>query len=522
MVFPVLAVACKPDDEIITPVANNPAAAPNSYKLTPEAVQGDESIARDAVVGPDTITLPFAGHEELAMWVMPGSVFFADRAPNMAENNPLGFMVKVDSLTREGDKWILRTRPAALRDVFEDANFDLPLGDKPPPSNGLQSLQPLQTGGFQGEFPIGATFGRIFSGKVPGGNTVGKGELQLSGGFGMVIKPSGNLRYEDRGYFSVPNLAVDLGMGIDLELGACAKVEAALLAGKMAHDGFVALDGKVHDIPTFNIELPKITVPVSAPPLVVSVRYEPTLFCGVNYSKSIGVGYQYKRSWQFNSSFGLRDGGTFATGSMTDTGNQHRWEFVLKGGIAVTCGIDVKAGFYFYNSVGAYVKVTPRAEVAVTGTTRISGGTNQPTEGQLQACAKVDAVFETKWGLEASALGVDIGGEWQLLEPQRFPIPFPIAACAQTFTPADGCDGKANGLYCSVVDTRNSYRCQNNQTAAGGTGCPDSQYCQTTSGVMGGTARVEGGSSACAATPPQPEQLDLQFCPQAPSFLRAE
>lgn len=520
----VLVLACQSENELIAIEPAGPNGS-NSFKLTPEAVQGDESVARDAVVDANRITLPFVGHEALDTQLRAGSVFFADRAPGSAETNPLGFMVKVVSLGREGDRWVIQTQPASLQEVFEEADFDFPLGNAPAPSTNLQSLEPLQEGGgFQGEFPIGADFGRVFSGKVGSGTTTARGKLSLSGGFGLLFKPSGNLRYQDRGFLSVPNLAVDLGLGIDLELGACAKVEGILRAGKSEYDGLIAIDGEKRDIPVLTFPLPAISVPVPTvpPPLVVTVRYEPTMFCGFNWSRSVGLAYQYKRSWQFNSSFGLRDGSTFATGDMTDTGSQHRWEFVLKGGMALTCGIDVKAGFYFYNSLGAYVKATPRAELSVTGAVRISGGTNQPTEGQAQACAGVDAVFETKWGLEASAFGVDVGGEWPLLSPQRFPIPFPMTACGQTFTFADVCEGKSNGLYCSSIDTKNSYRCQNNTTAAGGTACADGQYCQTQSGVMGSAARLDGQYSACASTPPRPEPLDLKFCPPAPNFLRSE
>ena len=523
-------VACNPGDELVPIEPGGGAkAATNTYTLHEGVVQADATVARDAVVLPDSITLPFAGHESLLDTVKPGSVFFGDRAPGMPDSNPLGFNAHVDSLERVGDRIVLHTHPANIDELFDQADFGselLPLNDgQDLTMQGFDGqVNPLDVSQGSGSFtiPINFNFGRLFQGEQSGGNTTAKGEISLAGGIALSLNTQAGFRYEGRGWGRVPDLALSFNCGAELEFDACAKVKGEIIAGKAEHDGLIAFDGKPHNI-SKTLRLGQLSIPLSVPPpLVVTGRYTAEIVCGVNYSKEVGGAYQYKNKYQLTSRFGTQGGNGFGGGSFTTEGGQQRWEFVMKGGLTLQCGVSVKVGFYFYDSAGLYVRVAPGATLGVSGAFKLSGGTGQSTPtAQVQGCANFEAKIDTFWGAEATLgwLG-DYGKEYPLATPARLDLPFPLSKCVQNFQPGDSCSGKQDGLYCSNIDTRGSYRCRGGSTA-GGNACQSGQYCQTKEGKAGGEAQEEGDAAKCGTNAPEPEQLELTFCPSAPQAERA-
>lgn len=510
--------ACSEDPIVPVQPINNEAT--NTYKLHEGVVQADANVARDAVVREDSISLPRAGNEGLLTTLKKDTVFFGDRAPGAPDTNPFGFLVHVVSISEQGDRIVIITTPAAMTELFDEADFGstlAPINLAMAKTQGFDGIGPLQEDG-QGQdsftIPLSFDFGRVFEGELGGGTA--EGAVNLSGGIALNLTPTAGFRYRGRGWLRIPNIDVNFNCGAELTVGACAKIEGALKAGKMEHDGLVAFDGESHEMRK-SLKLGSITIPLTVPPpLVVTGRYEPEIFCGLKYSREIGAAYEYKNKYQLVTNFGMGEGYPYANGSFDMPSGTHKWEFALKGGLTLECGVSVKVGFYLYNSVGLYVKANVGAELGVSGAVRVSGGTGTQTTSQAQACAGFDAKLETFWGAEASIGWVDVSKEWPI-STARLPLPFPLRKCAQNFQPSDGCDGKEDGVYCSALDTHNSYACRGGQTAGGGSACASNQYCQGEGGEIGAKAELEGEAAKCATTPPSPALLDLEFCPDAPA-----
>lgn len=510
--------ACSAESDIV-PVSGS-GGAPDTTEIIvkPTVVQGDASVARDAVVSEDgtRVTLPAAAHQNL-LSLEPGRVLLFDRAPDMNPNNPLGFMGIVQSVQTDGDRIVILATGATVNDVFDKFVLSTtPSGDLTP----LQNGQPAED--FSFGFPLGLTIGRTLPNlaDIAGGNGA---EIQMSGGFGVQVRGGGSIQADLIRLY--PNLDINLRFGLGAELALCAKLEGKVRAGANSDDGIVGFE-KV-EIPVGEVSLPDVPVPIPAGPVPVTLRFQPKLFCGFNYLASVGAAYQLRRDWELTTSFGLRAGEGYGNSSFLDSGNQHRWEFVLRGSMGLVCGLEIKAGLYVANSIGAYVKLLPKAEMGIGGAARLAGSSNQPTpRADYQLCAGVDAVLESKWGVEASFFGLSnpsaLVNDRELFAAQRFPIPFPLQACTGSASVTDSCVGKADGSYCSLIDTHAGFTCRAGSTIAGLVPCIGGEYCRSNNGMQGGaTTPAAGGQAACTPTPPRIAPLDLSFCPRAPSFLTA-
>ena len=531
-------VAACGSEDVLVPVEGSPGNPNEPLKTDVQikktgVVEASPPVARDAVVTEGSITLPYQGNEGLLDTLKPGTVFYGDRAPGYAENNPLGFSMMVDSIAREGDFIVITGRPATIDELFDVLAFETPL-QSPPDFKGSydsgeggelvedgvtpQTLSPLDFDtGFNKRTQLSFDFGRMAKGET----TNAEGSLAFSGGITVGFNPRGNIRYEKR-YLGLgtPNVRIDLGLGIDFIFAVCAKAEGKLLAGKQKHDGLIAFDDKVSSKPLGEIKLPEVFIPVAGP-VPVTVKAKPTLFCGVEYTRGLGVAYEYRNSWQFDTAFGIQSGSPFGNWKTGGTGGSHSWEFALQGGLKVRCGVQIKTGVYLFNALGAYILLAPGAELGVSGIVKVSGGTGKQTTATAQACAGADIVVDSKFGLEASIGWVDVNKEFPLGEPFRAPLPFPLRACASNEQPNDDCVGKEDGWYCSEINSAGSFKCAGG-AKVGGNACPSNKYCATENNNIGDRAVLDGDSPGCLTAAPRPKEVTLSFCPAAPEPLTRE
>lgn len=250
----------------------------------------------------------------------------------------------------------------------------------------------------------------------------------------------------------------------------------------------------------------------------MTVKHETKMVCTLTYSQQIGAAYQYDTSFSAKGKFGVAANNLFGNVQFGKDNGSHKWEFVLQGGMKLQCGLDIKVAVMFYNTAGLFFRWKPAAELATAGAVKVSGGTGQSTPaGATQACADFTAKIDMSGGVEASIMGVGGSKEYPLGPGARWPMPFPLRACASAASPAvDTCAGKADGQYCSSYDTRNGFGCKGGVSAASPGSCEEGKYCQTTDGKMGGSAKMDGDKLSCDATAPSESNLELSFCPKAP------
>lgn len=519
-------VACGGNDNDTTPlVQGDGGGAPptNTFTLAPNTVQADANAARDAIVSDQAISLPALGHEALQNTLTPGTIFYGDRAPGMPDSNPYGFLVRVVSTARVGDRLVVSTTPATLQDLYTEADLGgalAPLeGYGPAPQDFDSDLawSEVKEGSVPTiSIPIKIDLAKVFSGNA--GSTAG-GAVSLTGGLALGVSANLSYRYENRPGFNLPDARVDFDCNANFSAGICGKVQGTLKGSKSSKDGLSAYDSQQK---TVKAESAPVTgrIAVAAGPVVSTLKHESKMVCTITHSQQVGAAYQYDASFGAKGSFGVASNSPFGTVAFGKDNGTHRWEFVLQGGLKLQCGLDIKVSLLFYNTAGLFFRWKPGAELATAGAVKVSGGTSQGGEkppGASQACADFTAKVDMTGGVEASLLGAGASKEYPLGPGARFTMPFPLRGCAGAASASvDSCAGKADGQYCSAYDTRNAYGCKGGASAASPGSCEEGKYCQSTDGKAGGTAKMDGEKLACDATAPADSSLELSFCPKAP------
>ena len=513
--------ACGPDNGIV-PVGSAEHVPTNTFTLAPNTLSADASVARDVVVRTGSLSMPLAGNEHLLAELQHGTIFYGDRAPGMPATNPLGFLVKVQSVEQVGERLHVLTEPAEPQELFTQADFGFPLTDATASGVGTQQDAPASEAPYDFRMPIRFNFGELWKNGASQGNLGVSQKATVEGGVILDLAARGMITWQKHEDSWWPSASLSFDCNGGLIIGACTKIESELKAGMQKHDGLVAFDDKVHDL-VADYTAPEVAVPVPAP-FPATIKYQAKILCGLKSSKELGAAYVYKNHLKFDGKVGIDRGTPYGSfrGSVGD--GSHRWEFVLKGGMKLECGVSIKIGVFFFDRVGLFLRVVPGAELGVSGSVKVSGGTGQP-EGakpldQVQACASFDAKLDVFGGGEAGIGWAVLGGEISLAS-ERYPFPFPMRACTSDFEPSDSCVGKTDGQYCSAIDTRSAYGCKDGGTVPGDS-CGAGAYCQSKSQEMGGSAKTIGDDLVCGATPPSVAELALGFCPTIDNLVQRE
>lgn len=505
--------ACGTEGDLV-PVESGEHVPTNTYTLAPNTFAADANVVRDVVVREGSLSIPLAGNEHLLTDLKPGIVFYGDRAPGMPASNPLGFLLKVQSVAQAGDRIHVLGSQAALQELFTEADFGFPLTAAP---TGTRPQNEDYEKPFDFPVPVKFDFGKLLSSTAGYEGTASATQgASVTGGIGFDLGVKGMLTYRQEQWWHVPSASMEFDCKADVFAGICAKITSELKGGMTRDSGLVAFSDKKNVI-SKEIGLGEVEVMLPTPPVIpTTVKYQTKLKCDLEASGELGASYSYSNGATFKGKFGIDRGAPFGQAEGSMNGGKHRYEFVLQGGLTLKCSIDMKISVWFYRTVALYVRVVPGTELGVSGTVKVSGGTDQegpkPT-AQAQACASFDATLDVFGGGEITWLGP---AERQLVSNERLPLPFPLRECAQNFTPTDSCEGKADGQYCSSLDTKNSFGCKGGATAPGDA-CANGQYCQSSNNERGGSAKLQGTALDCGATPPSAVELSLDYCPTVDS-----
>lgn len=478
------------DREVPVSLDDPPAGqgATNTFKYNEGVVVADAAFVNAVVVDDNTLTVPTAGQEGILGQLQADVVFSGDRAANMNENNPLGFLRRVTGVRADGALTVIDTLPASLDDLFAEADFG---GGGDPAADGTQELGSgldlLDTGSAGRSFGLNVNLGELTA-------SGGSNKLKVSGAFGLTVQPRVFFRYEKR-FLRVPNVEVDVQVAVRRLFGACLKAE--IKGGGVS----VTEKAKAKTFPLGTIRFP-IPVP---PPMVVTAKFQSEATCSFEPSGAFGFGTQIENNSNLRVRFGVQDGETFRGADWPDTPNTVRFEAMLQGGIKAECKASIKGGIYMYDRVGGFAEFAPGVTASAAGYGKYTQG--EGARGQI--CAGVEGKFQINAGLEADVWVAKYERKWELWK-KTFPIPgLPTPKCVGTRRAADGCDGRQDGTYCSAQNGGSAYKCRGGVTA-GGLSCPTGQFCKPDAD---GKAALEGEGLKCETSEPAEKPMTLSFCP---------
>lgn len=455
--------------------------------LVAEAVNADQAFADDAVVADDQITIVTAGHEKLLGKIEEGTVLagnrstkpVADDAPDLGPN-PYGFLRRVKSIKKEGDKTVLLTEKASLDEWLQDGDIDFSstkslldgtVAIAEPGTDGTTTTKSLHVlADDQQASSLGFASPALNASLANGGAGVQFSNAQ----FKVNAKYDGYLkvRYKELRFLPDPPTGVAMKSLLTLDPELSADIQFSFSGSKTLAEK------------EWNTRAVTIAFPT---PIPVTVRLEPTIKCSLTGGGQVSVTLNAK--FGAHMATGFEADVTFRHFDMTDLSKKATTDggFTFKSvsGAAQLqgkCDILLKPIVLAFDAIGLQGKVGPYVAVTVNACTGISAGGANP-----------GVTVQDEYGLSGEFGGriqvpiIGVGKDFKALGIQ---IPFLqhyIYGDDKSCEPppdkpnVDSCVSKADGFHCSQVNTYSGIICEGG-SIAGGLSCAD-----TTKKCTGGT-----------------------------------
>ncbi len=450
-------------------------ATPKPVALRAEAVKASAHFADSAVVEDGKVTVPAdAENQKILDRLAPGAILAGNRDSRSADlatsKNPYGFLRKVLSVSRAGDKAVVLTEQAYLNQLIDEGDL---VWDGSPRASIFEDgeLVTKQNVGLRG--PSGASSG---SGQTTANATLEDASAQ-NVKFRPVVKISntrigvdttfaGELKF--RKALGIPygvqraNARLDLDpvIAADLEYGARV-MSAQSQAGGSLYKSY---------------ESPSVPIPIGGPiPLTVRLRAE--INCSLTIQGEVTA--TSRLSLRGHTAAGFRyEGGTDLQTIYEEPRLQATHDFLGvsgKAGIIGECAVQAVVSLLAFDAVGLEGKVGPfgaiTGEVCATYSDQgVSGGFALYEQHGL----RVNATGRLQVpGLAYPSVNKDLFGFKPLKSDPRY---FVGSAETCKLKSKDSCTDKPDGLYCSELAAGSSYLCRTGQIA-GGQQCPGTQRC---------------------------------------------
>jgi len=340
--------------------------------------------ADDAIVEPDRLLFPRAGHDAL-LARKPGDILVGRRQSTLGGKNPYGFLRKVESVAQSGDQIIVSTSHATLEDAIEQGEASLVQSVELPSRFDGSAVAPNASHPFPGL-------------TAQGGGGLAGGELDVSGklldgmiGGGLTVSVS-------RGKFAFDP---DVDFGIQIKSFKVQEFHA-IVSGDLAVELALTLESSLSTSKTWEGEFFKVSHPL--PPLMIGpVPVEVTMEFTVSGGAEVEVAGAQSVEAGAGVKSGVKLGGRYQRGvgwskvseSAFDLypigpNIEDKVELSLKGFVP-----KVAITFLLYDTVGPGIEVDPYAKLTVRANQPCPWNLSAGVEGLFSAKAQIPVIGYT-------------------------------------------------------------------------------------------------------------------------------
>lgn len=369
--------------------------------IAANAIVLDEKASDDAVLEEGRVTFPLAGHESL-LGREAGDVLVAHRAKSAGRNNPNGFLRKIVSVDRAGDRVVVLTTPGSLTDAVRTGEaqqtFDIDVANMNPTPTGVESpsgapaFGTKDLGSIEKSVDISGT--KLDTG-IPGLTvTIKKGKVGFKAGLDVGVKISW---FSLKEFHAIAKGAIDASFELEVDY-------------TLAKSFSKKFETTFYKSPTKPLAPMMIgPVPVSAGVRInfkagceVSMSGNVNLDVGAEASSSVALGIKYDGGWKGVS--------------------EHALKFTRIGPTATTavqasmkCSITPEVEMMFYEVIGGYMSISPYAAFDIEPTLecpwRLHAGVEGNAGGRFDVLGYKLAEFNTKlFGFDANLASGKLGG----------------------------------------------------------------------------------------------------------------
>lgn len=451
-------------------------STPKAIAVRPDAVKTSQHFADSAIVEDGKVSLADdAENRAILDRLVPGTVFAGNRDSKTADlaqsKNAYGFLRKVVSVAKEGDRVVVTTEPAYLDQFLEEG--DLVWSATSPTPSIFEDGASLGTQGLHVQGPGGTSSG---SGSV-GTDTTLEDTSQSNVKFRPVVKVSnakvslgskfeGELKL--RKALGIPYGVKRASAKLDLDpvIGADIEYGVKVLTAQSAQGGSLYK----------SFESPSVPIPIGGPiPLTIRLRAE--INCNVTVTGEVSA--TSRVGVRGHASAGFRyDGGTDIDVMSDEPTLTVEHQFVgvrAKAGVTGECAVQAVVSLLAFDAAGIEVKVGPYG--AVTGEV-CATYSNQTAQAGFALYEQHGLRVNAGARLQVPGLGfpsID-KGLFSFKPVKSEPSYFVGSADTCKLTVKDSCAGKVDGVYCSDYEASVAYECKAGGIS-GGQSCAPPKKC---------------------------------------------
>jgi hypothetical protein len=451
---------------------------PKAVSLRPESVKANQHFANSVSVEDTRLVVTMdADNETMLSTVKVGTIIAGNRDTATADltlsKNPYGFLRRVTDMSRSGNQAILTTERANLEDWMEEGDIAMGDGER----SIFEDATAPTTQSADGVHILGGSAGAAQPGSTQEASLEGNEASDPTKSvkvrpFAKVTNTKWALNAKYTGEFKlrkswfVPTgvkrakalLTMDPAVSADIEVGVRVTGGGTAIGGPNGYP-IASMDK------TFTGK--SVVIPIDAG-IPVTLRFEPQLKCSVSLQGSASV--KFRAQLQVHAAAGFLYDGSFHDLSQAPTINPsflHPVSAKVELDGTAECDLLMVPAVLAFDAVGLEGKVGPYVSLNANACVLYDAVTAKTTFG-FDAYEQHGLYGEFAGRVQVPVLGV--GKDFSLITWHGLkskPAYFVGDANTCNVQSKDSCQGKADGFYCSQLESYSGYYCQGGSITAG-------------------------------------------------------